>query len=215
MNGDRNEIKAVITGIGVISPLGNDLETFWSNLVAGTSGVGAITHFDPTGYATRIAAQVKDFDPTVWMDRKDAKRNDRFVQLSVAAALEAVKAARLDVEASDPNRVGVIIGSGIGGIATFEEQHESLLELKKLVGVNGDAALVKSIDDAATATEGFTGWLKAEAPKKNFFLYESMGADNHVYIPVFDCRVQFFASSTLDTPCKQTDNHTKRRQELL
>ncbi|MEO8502093.1 MAG: beta-ketoacyl-ACP synthase II [Vicinamibacteria bacterium] len=128
MNGDRNEIKAVITGIGVISPLGNDLETFWSNLVAGTSGVGAITHFDPTGYATRIAAQVKDFDPTQWMDRKDAKRNDRFVQLSVAAALEAVKAARLDVEASDPNRVGVIIGSGIGGISTFEEQHENLIK---------------------------------------------------------------------------------------
>ena len=128
MNGDRNEIKAVITGIGVVTPLGNDLETFWSNLVAGTSGVGTITHFDPTGYATRIAAQVKDFDPTQWMDRKDAKRNDRFVQLSVAAALEAVKAARLDVEASDPNRVGVIIGSGIGGISTFEEQHTNLIQ---------------------------------------------------------------------------------------
>lgn len=127
VNGERNDIKAVITGIGVISPLGNDLETFWSNLVAGTSGVGPITHFDPTGYATRIAAQVKDFDPTLWMDRKDAKRNDRFVQLSVAAALEAVKAARLDVQASNPDRVGVIIGSGIGGISTFEEQHTNLI----------------------------------------------------------------------------------------
>jgi 3-oxoacyl-[acyl-carrier-protein] synthase II len=128
VNGDRNEIKAVITGIGVVSPLGNDLETFWSNLVAGRSGVDTITHFDPTGYATRIAAQVKDFDPTRWMDRKDAKRNDRFVQLSVAAALQAVEAARLDVAASDPDRVGVIIGSGIGGISTFEEQHENLIK---------------------------------------------------------------------------------------
>jgi 3-oxoacyl-[acyl-carrier-protein] synthase II len=128
VNGDRNEVKAVITGIGVVTPLGNDLETFWSNLVAGTSGVGAITHFDATGYATRIAAQVKDFDPTQWMDRKDAKRNDRFVQLSVAAALEAVKAARLDMSVSDPERVGVIIGSGIGGISTFEEQHENLIK---------------------------------------------------------------------------------------
>ena len=73
MNGDR-DVRVVITGIGVVTPLGNDLETFWSNLVAGKSGVDAITHFDPTGYATRIAAQVRDFDPTTWMDRKDADR---------------------------------------------------------------------------------------------------------------------------------------------
>ena len=126
MNGDR-DVKVVITGIGVVSPLGNDLETFWSNLVAGKSGVDTITHFDPTGYATRIAAQVKDFDPTAWMERKDAKRNDRFVQLSVAAAQQAVTHAKLDVPASDPDRIGVIIGSGIGGIATFEEQHENLV----------------------------------------------------------------------------------------
>ena len=126
MNGDR-DVKVVITGIGVVSPLGNDLETFWSNLVAGKSGVDAITHFDPTGYATRIAAQVRDFDPTTWMDRKDAKRNDRFVQLGVGAAMQAVAHARLDVEAANPDRVGVIIGSGIGGIQTFEEQHENLI----------------------------------------------------------------------------------------
>jgi 3-oxoacyl-[acyl-carrier-protein] synthase II len=117
----------VITGIGVVSPLGNDLETFWSNLVAGVSGVDTITHFDATGYGTRIAAQVKDFDPTAWMDRKDAKRNDRFVQLSVAAAKQAVAHAKLDVPAANPDRVGVIVGSGIGGIATFEEQHENLV----------------------------------------------------------------------------------------
>jgi len=127
VNGDR-DVQVVITGIGVVTPLGNDLETFWSNLVAGKSGVDAITHFDPTGYATRIAAQVKDFDPTTWMDRKDAKRNDRFVQLSVGAAAMAVEHAKLDVQASDPDRIGVIIGSGIGGIATFEEQHTNLIK---------------------------------------------------------------------------------------
>jgi 3-oxoacyl-[acyl-carrier-protein] synthase II len=126
VNGDR-DVKVVITGIGVVTPLGNDLETFWSNLVAGKSGVDAITHFDPTGYATRIAAQVRDFDPTTWMDRKDAKRNDRFVQVGVGGALPAVAHARLDVEAANPDRVGVIIGSGIGGIQTFEEQHENLI----------------------------------------------------------------------------------------
>ena len=127
MNGDR-DVKVVITGIGVVSPLGLDLETFWSNLVAGKSGVDKITHFDPTGYATRIAAQVRDFDPTKWMDRKDAKRNDRFVQLGVGAAAMAVEHARLDVQANNPERVGVIIGSGIGGIQTFEEQHTNLIQ---------------------------------------------------------------------------------------
>lgn len=121
--------KIVITGIGVVTPLGNDVESMWSALVAGKSGVGPITRFDAsTGYATRIAAEVKDFDPTAWMERKDAKRNDRFVQLGVAAAAQAVEAARLDMNTVDANRVGVIIGSGIGGIATFEEQHENLIK---------------------------------------------------------------------------------------
>jgi 3-oxoacyl-[acyl-carrier-protein] synthase II len=121
--------KIVITGIGVVTPLGNDVESMWSALVAGKSGVGPITRFDAsTGYATRIAAEVKDFDPTAWMERKDAKRNDRFVQLGVAAAAQAVEAARLDMSTVDANRVGVIIGSGIGGISTFEEQHENLIK---------------------------------------------------------------------------------------
>jgi 3-oxoacyl-[acyl-carrier-protein] synthase II len=121
--------KIVITGIGVVTPLGNDVESMWSALVAGKSGVGPITRFDAsTGYATRIAAEVKDFDPTAWMERKDAKRNDRFVQLGVAAAAQAVEAARLDMSTVDASRVGVIIGSGIGGIATFEEQHTNLIQ---------------------------------------------------------------------------------------
>jgi len=76
VNGDRNA-KVVITGMGAITPLGNDVETFWSNLCAGQSGVTPITRFDATAYATRIAAEVKDFDPTLWMERKEAKRNDR------------------------------------------------------------------------------------------------------------------------------------------
>jgi 3-oxoacyl-[acyl-carrier-protein] synthase II len=126
VNGAKN--KVVITGIGAITPLGHDIESNWSALVAGKSGVGPITRFDATKFATRIAAEVKDFDPTKVMDRKDAKRADRFVQLAVAAADEAVKAARLDVSSLDPDRVGVILGSGIGGIDTFEAQHKILLE---------------------------------------------------------------------------------------
>jgi 3-oxoacyl-[acyl-carrier-protein] synthase II len=124
---DRNP-KVVITGMGAITPLGNDVETFWSNLCAGKSGVTPITRFDATAYATRIAAEVKDFDPTLWMERKEAKRNDRFVQLAIGAARQAVEAARLDVPNLDADRIGVIVGSGIGGIETFETQHQILLE---------------------------------------------------------------------------------------
>jgi len=125
VNGDP---RVVITGIGAITPLGNDIETSWSNLVAGKSGVTPITRFDATAYATRIAAEVKDFDPTLWMERKEAKRNDRFVQLAIGAARQAVDNARLDVPNLDADRIGVIIGSGIGGIETFETQNRILLE---------------------------------------------------------------------------------------
>jgi len=125
VNGDP---KVVITGMGAITPLGNDVETFWSNLVAGKSGVTPITRFDATNYTTRIAAEVKDFDPTLWMERKEAKRNDRFVQLAIGAARQAVTNARLDVPNLDADRIGVIVGSGIGGIETFETQHQNLLE---------------------------------------------------------------------------------------
>jgi len=114
--------------MGAITPLGNDVETFWSNLCAGKSGVTKITRFDATAYSTRIAAEVKDFDPTRWMERKEAKRNDRFVQLAIGAARQAVEHARLDVPNLDADRIGVIVGSGIGGIETFETQHQILLE---------------------------------------------------------------------------------------
>lgn len=120
--------RVVITGMGAITPLGDDVETFWSNLCAGKSGVTKITRFDATAYSTRIAAEVKDFDPTRWMERKEAKRNDRFVQLAIGAARQAVEAARLDVPNLDADRIGVIVGSGIGGIETFEAQHQILLE---------------------------------------------------------------------------------------
>jgi len=122
------DARVVITGIGAVTPLGNDLETTWSNLCAGMSGVGVITRFDPAAFATRIAAEVKDFDSTVAMDRKEAKRNDRVVQFAITAARQAVDAARLDIPNLDADRIGVIIGSGIGGIETFETQHKIFLE---------------------------------------------------------------------------------------
>lgn len=120
--------RVVITGVGLVTPIGTGVEAFWNALVNGVSGVGPITHFDASEFATRIAAEVKDFDPERFMERKDAKRMDRFVQLSVVASLLALEDANLNIPDLDANRIGVLIGSGIGGTGTWEEQHKTLLE---------------------------------------------------------------------------------------
>ena len=126
MSADRTRV--FVTGAGVCSPIGNDLETFWSNLVAGVSGAGPITRFDASTYETRFACEVKDFSIEGILDRKEAKRMDRFVQFAVVASHSALKHAALELETTDRDRVGVIIGSGIGGMETFETQHTNLLE---------------------------------------------------------------------------------------
>lgn len=120
--------RVVVTGMGVISPLGNDIETYWNNLVAGVSGVGPITRFDASGFSTRIAAEVKDFDPTDYMDRRDARRMDRFAQFAVAASRRALEDAGIDVASYGPERIGVWIGSGIGGLEVLEETALTLIE---------------------------------------------------------------------------------------
>ncbi len=114
----------MITGLGMMTPVGKDVESAWSALLEGRSGAGPITHFDTDGFDVRFACEVKDFDPEQHMDRKEARRADRYAQFSMAATHEAVMNAGLgeDLRPADPTRVGVLIGSGIGGIATFEEQ---------------------------------------------------------------------------------------------
>jgi 3-oxoacyl-[acyl-carrier-protein] synthase II len=118
--------RVVVTGLGLVCPCGNTVEESWRNIVAGTSGIGRITAFDAGAYDSQIAGEVKDFDPTRFMDKKDARRADRSVQLAVAAATEAIDGN--SGEGIDKERFGAIIGSGIGGIQTFEEQHSILLE---------------------------------------------------------------------------------------
>ncbi len=120
--------RVVVTGIGVITPVGNSLEEFWTNLTGGKSGVGPITRFDTEGYTSKIAAEVKGFEPADYIDRKEARRMDRFTQFAVAATSMAVENARLDFEKLNRARCGVILGSGVGGIETLEEQHKILLE---------------------------------------------------------------------------------------
>ena len=119
--------RVVVTGVGVISPLGCEVEEFWERLTAGESGIGPVTHFDTTGYDTRIAGEVKDFRPENYMDRKDVRRTDLFVQYALAGTREALRQSGVQGVA-DPDRMGVIVGSGIGGIATLEEQHRQLIE---------------------------------------------------------------------------------------
>lgn len=120
--------RVAITGIGVVSPIGTGRDRFWASLVEGRSGVGPITRFDAAAFTTRIAAEVRDFDPTAWMDRKEARRNDRFVQFAYAAARMALEDGNFRLTPQNATRVGVLIGSGIGGAETWEEQHRNLIE---------------------------------------------------------------------------------------
>ncbi|QNO15665.1 beta-ketoacyl-ACP synthase II [Alkalicella caledoniensis] len=119
--------RVVVTGLGTITPVGNTLEDFWNNLLKGISGVDYITYFDTTDFPTKIAAQVKDFDIEKYMDKKEAKRTDKFVQYGVGAAVEAWRQAEFQEGTYNPERVGVLVGSGIGGIETLEEQHKVFL----------------------------------------------------------------------------------------
>jgi 3-oxoacyl-[acyl-carrier-protein] synthase II len=117
MNSDRRRV--VVTGIGLITPLGSTVEKSWAGLIAGKSGIGPITRFDPSDLDTRIAGEVHDFDPLLYMERKEAKRADRFAQFAVATAGQALKDAKLEITKDLAPRVGVTFGSGIGGVGTL------------------------------------------------------------------------------------------------
>ena len=122
------ERHVVVTGMGVISPLGLDVPSMWQALIQGRSGMDDITQFDATKFDTKFAAEVKGFDPAQYMDRKEARRMDRFSQFAVAASLQAVEQARLKINSSIGDEIGVVIGSGIGGLITLANQMAVLLE---------------------------------------------------------------------------------------
>ena len=120
--------RVVVTGLGMLSPLGNCPETTWQNLLLGKSGIGNISHFDTEQYPTRFAGLVKDFDVEAYMPRKEAKKMDLFIQYGVAAGLQAVKDSGLDITEANAQRIGVAVGSGIGGLGLIEENHAKLLK---------------------------------------------------------------------------------------
>jgi 3-oxoacyl-(acyl-carrier-protein) synthase len=123
-NGRR---RVVVTGLGAVTPLGNDIETTWANLTAGKSGANRITSFDASDYAVDFACELKDFDPTQWIERKQARRMDRFAQMITAAARQAEVDSGLDVS-PEADRVGAAIATGIGGLKAFQDCYDVLKE---------------------------------------------------------------------------------------
>ena len=117
-----NNRRVVVTGLGAVSPLGNDVASTWDGIVNGRSGIGPITHFDATNFTTRIAGEVRNFDITQWVNPKDARKMEEFIHYGVAASLMAMKDADLTVDESNAERIGALIGSGIGGLLGIEEQ---------------------------------------------------------------------------------------------
>ncbi len=120
--------RVVVTGMGIISPVGNSLSDAWANILAGVSGMAPVTDFDVSAYATQFTAPVKNFDVTEYMPRKDARKMDVFIHYGIAAAVQAIADAGLEVREEDADRIGVSIGSGIGGLPNIESQHQALLK---------------------------------------------------------------------------------------
>lgn len=119
--------RVVITGAGVISALGFGLDQFWANIKEGKNGISTVTRFDITDFPTKVAAEIKDFEPTNYIDKKEARRMDRFTQYALAAAKLAIEMSAIDFKKMDSFRAGVIVGSGVGGIETLENQHDTLV----------------------------------------------------------------------------------------
>ena len=120
--------RVVVTGMGAVTPIGNDVESFWSGLKNKTVGIGPITYFDTAEYKAKLAAEVKDFDPKLYMDPKAAKRMEKFSQFAVAAAKQALDDSGIDMSQEDPYRVGVAVGSGIGSLQAIEREYKKLLD---------------------------------------------------------------------------------------
>ncbi|MEM8830159.1 MAG: beta-ketoacyl-ACP synthase II [Cyanobacteria bacterium P01_G01_bin.19] len=124
---NRQNKRVVITGLGAITPIGNNLTEYWAGLLQGRSGVGSVTLFDASKHACQIAAEVKDFDPHQYLDKKDAKRMDRFAQFGVCASKQAIADSGLVIDELNADRIGVLIGTGVGGLQVMEDQNENLL----------------------------------------------------------------------------------------
>jgi 3-oxoacyl-[acyl-carrier-protein] synthase II len=153
--------RVVVTGLGAVTPLGNDVETTWKNALDGKSGAGPITQFDASKFKTQFACEVKNFDPSKYLDRKEARKSDRYAQLAIVAAEESLADAGFDYEKIDLDRVGVIVSTGIGGIRTFEDEVASYYQHLELGPKFNPFFIPKMIGDIASGhisiRHGFRG----------------------------------------------------------
>jgi len=120
--------RVVVTGLGLLTPVGNTVEESWKNIVAGKSGIAAITAFDASGFSARISGSVKDFDPTEYITPKDVKKMDTFIHFGIAAGIQALNDSGIEVTDENADRIGVAIGSGIGGLPSIEKNRDAFVE---------------------------------------------------------------------------------------
>jgi len=151
--------RVVITGLGIVSPVGNNIESAWDNIVNGRSGIGRITRFDPTPFNAQIAGEVKDFDVTQYMSAKEAKQMDTFIHYGMAAGIQAWQDAGLEVTEANAERIGVIVGSGIGGLPRIEETQVEYLERgpRRISPFFVPASLINLISGQLSIALGFKG----------------------------------------------------------
>ncbi|WP_298288526.1 beta-ketoacyl-ACP synthase II [Thiomonas sp.] len=151
--------RIAITGLGAVSPLGNTLEENWANLVAGKSGIGRITKFDASAYSVQIAGEVRDFDVTQYIPAKEARHMDTFIHYGIAASKQAVRDSGIDQAGLDPERVGVLIGSGIGGLPLIENTYKELLERgpRRVTPFFVPASIINMISGHVSIEYGFQG----------------------------------------------------------
>ena len=151
--------RVVVTGLGLISPVGNDVATGWANLVAGRGGIGRITKFDASAFTSQIAGEVRDFDVSAWMPAKEARHFDTFIHYGIAASAQAVRDAGITADNVDPERVGVIVGSGIGGLPMIEDNHTELVNRgpRRVSPFFVPGSIVNMVSGQVSIMHGFQG----------------------------------------------------------
>ncbi len=151
--------RVVVTGLGMLSPVGNDVESSWTNILAGKSGIGPITSFDSSAFSTQFAGEVKDFDATQYISKKETKKMDRFIQLGIAAGKQALVDSGIEISPENASRVGVAIGSGIGGLGLIQENHSRMLEAgpRKISPFFVPATITNMISGFFSIYEGLKG----------------------------------------------------------
>ena len=165
--------RVVVTGLGIVSPVGNSIESAWEAVTNGRSGIGKITHFDTTGYTTNIAGEVRDFDPKTWLPPKDSKRMDTFIHYGLSAAIMAMQDAGLEIDESNADRAGVLIGSGIGGVRGIEETAVELHKggPRKVSPFYVPSTIINMVSGQLCILKGFKG--------PNFSAVSACASSNH------------------------------------